>query len=336
MAHASLRVLGVPTLASLLAIDLGSANTVICNSRSEVIFDEPTLIAFDKRSGRVVSIGNEAMDVVGRVSGYVVVERPIRDGRVLSTELLDYYVQALLRALSVKRFARPKTIVSLPASATLVESRSVRSAFRSAGLNDIETLDTVLASALGIGHDIGGPNGVMIANLGAATTLSGIIAFGGVVAESHGFCGGSSLDRAIADLLRYRNNVSVDESIAEEIKLALARVSDEPPRYVSSFTGRDLTKGIPMRVDIEEAAVRDVLVDPVKRVVDVILDNLSHCPAELAQDLVIDGIHLCGGHAQLDGLVGAIADAVKIPVRLAEEPRYCTAKGLAVWAARNQ
>ena len=181
----------------MLAIDLGSANTVVCDSKGEVIFDEPTLIAYDKRSGRVVGIGNEARDVVGRVSGYVVVEKPIRDGRVSSAELLDNYIQALMRALSVKRFSRPKVIVALPASATLVEARSIMAAFKNAGIAESWKVDSVVASATGMGYDIYEPNGVMAVNLGAATTLSGIIAFGGVVAESHAFCGGSDLDQAI-------------------------------------------------------------------------------------------------------------------------------------------
>ncbi|MDA8271338.1 MAG: rod shape-determining protein [Actinomycetota bacterium] len=320
----------------MLAVDFGSANTVVCDSRSDIIFDEPTLIAYDKRSGRVIGIGNEARDVVGRVSGYVVVERPIRDGRVSSTELLDHYVQALMRALSVRRFSRHRTIVALPASATLVESRSLMTALRNAGLNEVESLDSTLASAIGMGFDVYEPSGVMAVNLGAATTLSGIIAFGGVVAESHAFCGGNDLDRAIMALLKYRDNASVDEATAEEVKLALANVTDEPPRYISSFFGRDLTSGVPVAVEIDEESVRDVITDPIKRVIDVVLDNLSHCPAELAQDLVISGVHLCGGYSRLLGLADAIADSVKIPVEVADEPRYSTARGLARYGVHTR
>ncbi|MDA8081096.1 MAG: rod shape-determining protein [Actinomycetota bacterium] len=310
-------------------MDLGSANTVICDSHDGVIFDEPTLIAYNKRSGRIIGIGNQARDVVGRVSGYVVVERPIRDGRVSSIELLDHYFQALMKALSVRRFSRPKAIVAVPASATLVESRSIITALKNAGFSEVVTLDTVLASAIGIGFDVNEPNGSMVVNLGAATALSGIIAFGGVVAESHAFCGGNAMDQAIMDLLKYRSHVSVDESVAEEIKLALARVSDEPARYMSSLIGRDLTSGSPIKVEIDEGDVRDVIADPVKRVIEVMLDNLSHCPAELAQDLVFGGVHLCGGHSQLPGLAEAIANSVNIPVTVVDEPRYCTANGLA-------
>ena len=313
----------------MLSIDLGSANTVVCDSKGEVIFDEPTLIAYDKRSGRVVGIGNEARDVVGRVSGYVVVEKPIRDGRVSSAELLDNYIQALMRALSVKRFSRPKVIVALPASATLVEARSIMAAFKNAGIAESWKVDSVVASATGMGYDIYEPNGVMAVNLGAATTLSGIIAFGGVVAESHAFCGGSDLDQAIVEFVKHSNSASIDEVTAEEVKLALAKVTEEPPKYVSSLVGRDLSSGDPVQVEISEEDVRDAIADPVKRVMDVILDNLSHCPAELAQDLVSAGIQLCGGHSQLPGLAAAIRDAVKIPVYLAPEPRYSVAKGLA-------
>jgi len=326
----------VQTLASLLAIDLGSANTVVCDSRNEVIFDEPTLIAYDKRSGRVIGIGNEAKDVVGRVSGYVVVERPIRDGRISSTELLDSYLQSLLRVLHIRRFSRPRTIVALPSSATIVESRSLMTALRNAGLSEVESLDTVLVSAIGIGLDIYGPNGVMVVNLGAATTLSGIIAFGGVVTASSAFCGGNTLDQAIMDLLRYRSNVSIDESVAEEVKLALAKISDMPPTFMSSLVGRDLNTGIPVKVEIDEESVREIIGDPTKLVIDVILDNLAHCPAELAQDLVLGGIHLCGGHSQLPGLAEAIENVVKIPVHLVDQPRHTTAHGLTLYGKKSQ
>ncbi len=294
-----------------------------------MVFDEPTLIAYDKRSNRVIGIGNEARDVVGRVSGYVVVERPIRDGRISSTELLDHYVQALMRALAVRRFSRPKAIVALPASATLVESRSLMAALRNAGLSEVKSLDNVIASAIGMGFDVNGPIGLMVVNLGAATTLSGIVAFGGLVAESHAFCGGSDLDRAISELIKYRSNASIDESTAEDVKFALAKVGYEPAKYASSLMGRDLASGIPLTVEIDEASVRDVIADPIKRVIDVILDNLSHCPAELVQDLVTSGVQLCGGHSQLPGLAAEIQDSVKVPVHLSGEPRYAVARGLA-------
>jgi rod shape-determining protein MreB len=209
-------------------------------------------------------------------------------------------------------------------------------ALRNAGLNEVESLDSTLASAIGMGFDVYEPSGVMAVNLGAATTLSGIIAFGGVVAESHAFCGGNDLDRAIMALLKYRDNASVDEATAEEVKLALANVTDEPPRYISSFFGRDLTSGVPVAVEIDEESVRDVITDPIKRVIDVVLDNLSHCPAELAQDLVISGVHLCGGYSRLLGLADAIADSVKIPVEVADEPRYSTARGLARYGVHTR
>ena len=314
----------------MLAIDLGSANTVVCDFRGDVIFDEPSLVAYDKRSGKVIGIGNDAKDVVGRVSGYVVVERPIKNGRVTSAELLDHFIQALMKALSVKRLARRKVVVSVPASATLVESRSLFSALKSVGFNEVEGFDSILASAIGIGMDIYGPDGIMVVNLGAATTLSGIVAFGGVVAESHAFCGGNALDQAIMDFLRYGNNVSIDESIAEEIKLALAKISDEPPKYLSSLIGRDLTRGVPVKVEIDEESVREIIAGPIKLTTDVIIDNLSHCPAELAQDLVSAGIILCGGHSQLPGMSRAIEKLVDLPVSVVDEPRYATARGLAL------
>ncbi|TAN19967.1 MAG: hypothetical protein EPN30_11220 [Actinomycetota bacterium] len=323
------------TLANLLAIDLGSANTVVCNFRGDVVFDEPTLIAYNKRSGKVVGIGNDAKDVVGRVSGYVVVERPIKNGRVTSSELLDHYIQALMKVLSVRRFSRRKAVVSLPASATLVESRSLVAAMKNAGFSEVEGLDSVLASAIGIGLDIYGPTGLMVVNLGAATALSGIIAFGGVVTESHSFCGGNALDQAIMDFLRYGSHVSIDESIAEEVKLALANVREEPPKYLSSMIGRDLTRGDPVTVEIDEASVREIIADPIKLAMDVMLDTLSHCPAELAQDLVSSGIYLCGGYSQLLGLTQAIEKVVKIPVRVADEPRYAAARGLAFHGMTN-
>lgn len=327
---------GVTALASLLALDLGSSNTVICDPSDGIVFDEPTLIAHDKRTGRVIGIGNEAKDVVGRVSGYVVVESPIQNGRIVSVNLLDSYLQALIRALSTRRFSRPKVVVAVPSSATMVEIRSLMASLKNSGVGDVEKLDSIIAAALGIGLDIYQPNGSMVVNLGAGTTLSGIIAFGGVVTDSHAFCGGQTLDHVIMDLLRYRLNISIDESIAEEIKLALARLTDDQPRYVSTFLGRDLAKGNPIEAQIDDGSIRDVIADPIKRIIDVVLDTLSHCPPELAQDLVVEGLHLCGGLAGLPGMADTLAKVAQIPVTTADEPRYCVARGLARFGATNK
>lgn len=329
------RIHGDLTLASLLAIDLGTANTVICHPSKGIIYDEPTLVAHDKKSGKIVGIGREAHDVVGKVSGYVVVERPIKDGRIATIEALDNYLEALVKVLSQKRVAKPKVVVSISPSATLVETRSLLASLKRAGFSDVEPVNSVLASAVGMGNDVELPNGSMVVNFGAGTTLSGIVAFDEVVVDSHAFCGGASLDNAITDLLRYRSGVAIDESTAEEVKLALARIGDEDPRFVSSLWGRDTAKGIPVQVEISEADVRDVISDPVKRFVDVVLDNLSHCPPELAQDLVYEGMHICGGNSQLPGLAEEISRSTQLPVHTVDEPRYIVAKGLAIYGTRS-
>lgn len=324
------------TLASLLALDLGSSNTIICDPSKGIVFDEPTLIAHDRRSGRIVGIGNEAKDVVGKVSGYVVVERPIRDGRIASVELLEKYLEALLKVLARRRFAKPKVMVSVTSASTPVETRSYFSSLRRAGFSEVESTDAVLASAVGLGTDVYRANGSMVVNIGGDTTLSGIVAFGEVVVESNAFCGGNTLDKAIMDLLRYNSAIAVEDGVAEELKLALASVSAAPPRYVSSLMGRDLLKGNPVKVEVEESSVRDVIADPIKRIIDVVLDNLSHCPAELAQDLVYEGLHLCGGASQLKGFATALANFTQIPVHEVDEPRYVLARGLALMGAKGR
>lgn len=319
----------VTTLASLVSLDLGSSSTVVSDPSGRILYDQPTLIAHDKRSGKVAAIGVAAKEVMGRVSGYVVVEQPIVDGRIASTHLMDLYLDALFKELPTRRFSRPIVVVGISAASTLVENRSLLASIKNVGVSDVHQVDLLVASAVGAGIDIYEPSGSMIVNLGACTTLSGILAFGGVVCESHAFWGGHALDRAIADMLRYRSDVAIDSSTAEEVKLALARVGEDPPVYVSTLFGRDLSHGVPVKVEVDEESVRDVIRDPIKRVVDVILDNLSDCPAELAQDLAVNGLHVCGGNSQVPGLAVEIARASHIPVYLCDEPRYCLARGLA-------
>lgn len=331
--RAPARIPGVPTLASLLALDLGTANTVICHPSKGIIYDQPTLIAHDKKSGKIVGIGHDAKDAVGKVSGYVVVERPIREGRIANIEALDSYLEALLRVLSRKRIARPKVVVGVPSFVSVVEVRSLLTSLKRAGFSDIIQVNSVLASAIGLGADVNLPTGSMVVNLGAGTTLSGIVAFGEVVVDSHAPCGGASLDQAITEFMRYKCGIYIDEDTSEELKLALARLDEDEPKYVSSLWGRDVAKGVPIQVEIGEEEVREVIVDPVKRIIDVVLHNLANCPAELAQDLVFDGLHLCGGSSQLSGLVEMIAKASQVPVHVVDEPRYTLAKGLAVYGA---
>lgn len=323
------------TLNNVLGLDLGTKNTVICDPANGILYDEPTVIAHDKRSGKTVAIGNEVADVVGRVPGYVVIERPISGGRIVDTRLLDSYLQALLKVIPIKKFGKPKLVVASPSSSTLIERKSMVSALHRLGISDVEQVDSVLASAIGLGTDVSQPNGSMVVNLGAGLSLSGIIAFGEIVVDAFAFCGGESLNEAIVNLLKYRWNVSIDDSTSEELKLALAGVSVEPPRYASSFIGRDLMLGSTVNVEIDEGSVREVIADPVKRIIQMVLENLSKCPAELAQDLVFEGLILCGGTSQLRGLANVIADSTNIPVRLVDEPRHVLAKGLASYGVNR-
>lgn len=320
----------VPRLGNLLALDLGTSSTVICDGAS-VIYDQPTLIAHDKRSGKVIGIGDDARNVVGKVPGYVVTERPVSGGRIPSVSSLDGYLKALLRVLPIRKFGKPKILVAVPSCSSLVERRSMAASLRRVGFSEVELVDSVLASALGIGAGAARLNGSMVVNVGAGATLSGIIAFGEVVVESSAYCGGEALDSSINDALKFRNNVTLDAVVAEELKVALANVSDEPARYVSSLMGWDITHGTPVKVEVEEGVVKDAILDPVKRIVDVVLENLSQCPAELSQDLVEQGLYLCGGTAQLRGLPKVLAKATNIPVHVVAEPRYVQARGTAAF-----
>ncbi|HVC13540.1 MAG TPA: rod shape-determining protein [Acidimicrobiales bacterium] len=303
-----------------LAIDLGTANTLVYVKGKGIVLNEPTVIAMDTRSKGVLAIGDEAWQMIGRTPGYIVAVRPMRQGAITDFEVTERMLHVLLRRVGVSRISRPKVLVCVPSAITAVERRAVIEATRSAGASACFLIEQPLAAAIGAGLAIHEPVGSMIVDVGGGTSETAVISLGGIVAMRAIRCGGFDLDAAIQSFVRTNFGVAIGERTAEAVKLAIgsaAPYEDEPDADVR---GREVSTGMPRTVALSSAEVRSAVTEQVAQILDAATNCLGEAPPELAQDIIFEGIHLTGGGALLRGLSQRLADTTGVPVHLVDAP----------------
>ncbi|MDR1997542.1 MAG: rod shape-determining protein [Candidatus Margulisbacteria bacterium] len=311
-----------------LGIDLGTANTVVFARGEGIVLREPSVVALDKSSNKVLALGNEAKRMLGRTPGNIVAIRPMRDGVIADFEVTEVMLRHFIKKiLNNNSFFRPRIVVGVPSGITGVERRAVLDAAMNAGAREAYLIEEPMAAAIGANLPISEPFGSMIVDIGGGTTEVAVIALGGIVIAKSIRVAGDELDEAIVNQCRKNYNLLIGERSAEEIKIAMGSVYPTENESTMEVRGRDLVTGLPRTFTISAAEVRDALFEPVNVVVDAIRMTLEKTPPELAADIMDRGVVLAGGGALLRGLDRYIAQETELSVFVVDDPLSSVAYG---------
>ncbi|HUI03789.1 MAG TPA: rod shape-determining protein [Acidimicrobiales bacterium] len=310
-----------------LAIDLGTANTLVYTRGKGIVLNEPTVIALNTRTQEVLAMGQDAWQMIGRTPGYIVAVRPLRQGAITDFDVTERMIRLLLHRCGVSRLNRPRVLICVPSAITSVERRAVKEATRRAGASAAYLIEQPMAAAIGAGLSIHEPIGNMVVDVGGGTSETAVISLGGVVASEAIRCGGFDIDAAIQTFVRREHGVAIGERTAEEIKLAIGSAAPYGGEMKAEVRGRELMTGMPKTVVLSPAEVRAAVEDQVRQIIAAAVDCLGAAPPELAQDIIFQGIHLVGGGALLRGMARRLANETAVPVHLVDTPLECVALG---------
>ena len=304
-----------------LAIDLGTANTLVYVRGRGIVLNEPSVVALNTNTGQVVAVGVEAKRMIGRTPGNIVAVRPLKDGVIadfdVTERMLRYFIQKVHRRT---RMAKPRIVVAVPSGITGVEQSAVKEAGHQAGARRVYIIEEPMAAAIGAGLPVNEPTGNMVVDIGGGTTEVAVISLGGIVTSQSIRIGGDELDQAIITFGKKEYSLMLGERTAEEIKLALGSAFPSADEPYAEIRGRDLVSGLPKTVVISAAEVRRAIEEPVNLIVDAIRSTLDKCPPELAGDVMDRGIALTGGGALLRGLDQRVREETGMPVHIADSP----------------
>ena len=318
-----------------LAIDLGTANTLVYARGKGIVLNQPTVIALNTRTHEVLAVGNEAWRMIGRTPGYIVAVRPLREGAITDFDITERMIRLLLRRAGVTKLSRPRVLICVPSAITSVERRAVKEAARRAGASAAHLIEQPMAAAIGAGLDIHEPVGNMVVDVGGGTTETAVISLGGSWPSQTIRCGGFDMDAAIQHYVRHEHGVAIGERTGEELKLAIGSALPYVDEVKAEVRGREVRTGLPKTVVLSPEEVRFALADQVELIVDTVVRCLSESPPELAQDIIYEGIHLVGGGALLRGLANRLADETEVPVHLVATPLECVVLGAGLASTRS-
>jgi rod shape-determining protein MreB and related proteins len=310
-----------------LAIDLGTANTLVYAKGKGLVLNEPTVVALDSRTREVLAIGTDAWQMIGRTPGYIVAERPLRGGAITDFEVTERMLSVLLHRVGVSRLNRPKVLICVPSAITAVERRAVKEATRRAGASACFLIEQPMAAAIGAGLAIHEPVGNMVVDIGGGTSEMAVISLGGVVAVRALRCGGFDFDASIQAYVRQAHGVAIGERTAEAVKHAIGSAFSYPGEQGAEIRGREVATGRPKVVVLSPEEVRAALEENVAQVIAAAATCLGEAPPELAQDIMFQGVHLTGGGSLLRGVTQRLADATAVPVHLVDAPLGCVVQG---------
>ena len=304
-----------------MAVDLGTANTLVYVRGRGIVLNEPSVVALNTNNGQVVAVGVEAKRMIGRTPGNIVAVRPLKDGVIadfdVTERMLRYFIQKVHRRT---RMAKPRIVVAVPSGITGVEQSAVKEAGHQAGARKVYIIEEPMAAGIGAGLPVNEPTGNMVVDIGGGTTEVAVISLGGIVTSQSIRIGGDELDQAIITFGKKEHSLMLGERTAEEIKLALGSAFPSKDEPQAEIRGRDLVSGLPKTVLITAAEVRQAIEDPVNLIIDAVKTSLDKCPPELAGDVMDRGIALTGGGALLRGLDRRIREETGMPVHIADSP----------------
>ena len=306
-------------MAKDLAIDLGTANTLVYRKGDGIVINEPTVIAVNRRTGEVLAHGEQAWDMIGRTPGNIVAVRPLRGGAITDFEVTEKMIRMLLQRAGVSRFSRPKVLICVPSAITEVERRAVTDATRRAGAADAQLLEQPIAAAIGADLPIDQPVGNMVIDIGGGTTETAVISLGGIVALEAVRVGSFDIDTEIQAYVRRSHGIAIGERTAEMIKKTIGTAIPMPNLTDAEVRGRDLVSGLPKTVVLTDAEIREAINPIETQMVDSVIRCLGTAPPELAQDFLKRGMYLVGGGALLTGMGERIAMDTNVPVILSND-----------------
>ncbi len=317
-----------------LAIDLGTANTVVYLRDRGVVLAEPSVVAIQTESGisRVLSVGADAKLMMGKTPENIKTVRPLRNGVISDLEVAEQMIKHFIRKAQDQRGmmrSGPQIVICVPSGSTQVERRAIRDAASNAGARKVWLIDEPMAAAIGADLPVTHPIGSMIVDIGGGTTEVGVIAIGGMTLAHSVRVGGDKMDEAIASHVRRNHNLLIGESTAERIKkeIGTARIRGDRTPLVTRIKGRDVSRGVPIEISLDQSEVVDALAEAVGQIVDAVRTTLENTAPEIAADIIEGGIILSGGGALLPELDSVLSDETGLPVRVAESPLDCVALG---------
>jgi rod shape-determining protein MreB and related proteins len=310
-----------------MAVDLGTANTLVYVRGRGIVLSEPSVVAIDQRSGEVHAVGVEAKRMLGRTPGTISAIRPLKDGVIADFDVTEQMLRHFIQKVHQHRFAHPRVVVCVPSGVTGVEKRAVEEATLSAGAREAHLIEEPMAAAIGAGLPVSEPTGNMIVDVGGGTTEVAVISLGGIVVSQSLRVGGDEMDEAITSHIKKEYKLLIGQQTAEEIKLEVGSAFQLKDEVQAEVRGRDMLTGLPKTVVISSDEVRHALEEPVGQILDAIRSTLDKTPPELAADIMDRGIVLAGGGALLSGLDERLRHETQMPAQLAESPLTCVAVG---------
>lgn len=313
-----------------IGIDLGTASVIVFRKGSGIVLHEPSVVAIDKNTDKVIAVGEEARQMLGRTPGHIVAIRPLKEGVIAdydtTEKMLTYFIRKIM---GNKLFFKPRVIVCIPTGATDVEERAVRQATLSSGARQAFIIEEPLAAALGAGINISEATGNMVVDIGGGTSDIAVLSLGGLVCNDSLRIGGDKFDEAIIRYIRREYNLMIGDRTAEEVKIRVgtAYVTEDNRHRSMEVRGRDLVTGLPKTISISSAESWEALQEPVEAVIEGVKKVLEITPPELAADIVNNGIVMTGGGSLLDGLDILLSKETNLPVNIAEEAICCVAMG---------
>ncbi len=310
-----------------VAMDLGTANTLIFAKGKGIVLNEPSIVAFDRNTKKIIAIGNEAKAMQGREHKEIRVSRPMRDGVIADFEIAEGMIRAFIKKASQGAFSTRRIVVAIPSGVTEVEKRAVRDSAEHAGAKEVHLLYEPMAAAIGIGIDVEAAAGNMIIDIGGGTTEIAIISLAGIVNQESIRVAGDEMNNAIMQFFKKNYNLLVGERTAESIKCQVGSAMPLKSEITVQVKGRDLVGGIPKTTEVSSVEIRDALNETVTQIVEAVKQTLERTPPELSADILDRGIMLTGGGALLKGLDERLKMETKLPVHVAEDPLTAVVRG---------
>ncbi len=318
------------TLSRDVGVDLGTANVLVFVHGRGIVLREPSVVAVNANTKSILSVGEEARQMIGRTPGEIIAVQPLRDGVIADYEMteamLAYFIRKALQRRSIIGFA-PRAVVCVPFEVTDVERRAVQDATRRAGVRSTLIAEEPMAAAIGAGLPVGEASGSMIVDIGGGTTEAAVISLGGIVVARSIRLGGMKMDDSIVAYIKREHNVLIGDRSAEDLKIELGTAVEPKINKIMAVKGRNLTNGLPVTIDVTTYEIREALRESVQSIVDMIKGTLENTPPELASDIMERGIVLSGGGAMLHGLDMLVYRETGIPTLVAENPLDCVALG---------
>ena len=310
-----------------IAVDLGTANTVIWMKGKGIVLNEPSIVAFDRNTKKIIAIGHEAREMLGRTHRDIRTIRPMKDGVIADFEIAEGMLREFIRKTSVGWVPSRRIVVSVPSGITEVEKRAVRDAAEHAGAKEVHLLAEPMASAIGIGLDVHAPVGNMVVDIGGGTTEIAVIALSGIVTEESIRIAGDEKNNAIIQFFKRNHNILIGERTAEAIKCEVGSAMPLREEITIQVKGRDLVNGVPKTTEVSSVEIREALNEPISQIVEAVKVTLERTPPELSADILDRGIMLTGGGALLKGLDERIRLETNLPVHVADDPLTAVVRG---------